>query len=385
MGNQRRDDIDTGTRDDRTISQNSSGNVPLSEGRVAPENQGSFAHTVTQPGGWYERGREDLRRRSTDRREDYGTYNRSGYTASGPQGGNIAAPTANYTAEAQPSSEANAYRGREYDSYAQPARRAEDFAFVPTQPQAYYPPTMQRTGNTRPFGTGPIYESEFRGRATDRDDDVIAREQRVGSRTSHDRDAQAYGDYGHPGGGRSAYGDMGASERATTGGFVQRAGAGLTDRVRRWRKGPSSAHDVMTRNPKCVKPSDTLQHVAQIMIDEDTGIVPVVEDGNRLIGVITDRDIVCRLIARGVDHRTAKAADAMTNDVECVTEEHSLHDILDIMSTKQVRRVPVVAKGDRLVGIISMSDVAREADVDEDLQDTFEDISSRRGFWSRLR
>ena len=75
----------------------------------------------------------------------------------------------------------------------------------------------------------------------------------------------------------------------------------------------------------------------------------------------------------------------MTDDVECVTEQDSLHDVLRLMAEHQVRRVPVVARGDRLIGIVSMADIAREADVDEELQDTFEEISSERSFWSRLR
>jgi CBS domain-containing protein len=75
----------------------------------------------------------------------------------------------------------------------------------------------------------------------------------------------------------------------------------------------------------------------------------------------------------------------MTDDVECVTEQDTLPDVLRLMSEHQIRRIPVVARGDRLVGIISMADIAREADVDEELQATFEDISSDRSFWSRLR
>lgn len=153
---------------------------------------------------------------------------------------------------------------------------------------------------------------------------------------------------------------------------------------RRWRRTPQQACDIMTRNPKTVRPSDTLQQLAQLMVDEDTGIIPVV-DGGRLVGVVTDRDIVCRALASGADMKTAKASDVMTDDVECVTERDSLEDVLRIMGEHQIRRVAVVAKDDRLVGIISMADLAREADVDERLQDTFEEISSERGFWSRMR
>jgi CBS domain-containing protein len=154
---------------------------------------------------------------------------------------------------------------------------------------------------------------------------------------------------------------------------------------RRWKRGVSRARDIMTKNPRTVRPGDSVQQVAQIMVDEDCGIVPVTESDGRLLGVITDRDIVCRLVARGIDMKEARARDVMTEDVECVTEEESLCAVLRLMSEHQVRRIPVVARDDRLMGIIAMADLAREADVDEDLQDTFEDISSERAFWSRLR
>jgi CBS domain-containing protein len=155
--------------------------------------------------------------------------------------------------------------------------------------------------------------------------------------------------------------------------------------ARRWRRGTARARDIMTRNVKAARPTDPVTHVAQIMVDEDCGIVPICEDNGRLLGVITDRDIVCRLIARGVDMREARARDVMTDEVECVTEDETLSSVLRLMSEHQVRRIPVVARGDRLLGIIAMADLAREADVDEELQDTFEDISSERSFWSRLR
>lgn len=155
-------------------------------------------------------------------------------------------------------------------------------------------------------------------------------------------------------------------------------------RPRRWRRSPQAARDVMTRNPKSVRPGDTVQQIAQLMVTEDTGIIPVVE-GGRLVGVVTDRDIVCRLVAAGTDVKMAKASDVMTTDVECVTENDSLQEVLEVMGAHQIRRVGVVAKDDRLVGIISMADLAREADVDERLQEAFEEISAERSFWSNMR
>ena len=72
----------------------------------------------------------------------------------------------------------------------------------------------------------------------------------------------------------------------------------------------------------------------------------------------------------------------MTDDVSAVTEDEPLTSVLDLMGRKQIRRVPVVDRNDRLLGIISMADIAHRADYDEDLQDAFERISSRRSFWS---
>jgi CBS domain-containing protein len=229
----------------------------------------------------------------------------------------------------------------------------------------------------------------------------------------------AYGDYGHPGEGvRQAYGDMGYGGREggrertgaargaresgdpgpldEGGGRASRDGGAARGRVhvhgprelhgaRRWRAGAECARDVMTRNPRSVTPTDPIQRVSELMIEEDTGIVPVVDGERRLLGVITDRDIVCRLVARGLDVRGARAQDVMSDQIECVTEQESLHEVLRLMAEHQVRRVPVVARGDRLVGIVAMADIAREADLDEELQETFSEISSGRSFWSRLR
>ncbi|HJR41036.1 MAG TPA: CBS domain-containing protein, partial [Gemmatimonadaceae bacterium] len=79
-----------------------------------------------------------------------------------------------------------------------------------------------------------------------------------------------------------------------------------------------------------------------------------------------------------------RVADVMTEDVEAVTPDELVRDVVDLMGDRQIRRVPVVDADDRLVGIISMADVATRADFDEDLQDALEEISARRSFWSRV-
>jgi CBS domain-containing protein len=152
----------------------------------------------------------------------------------------------------------------------------------------------------------------------------------------------------------------------------------------RWRSRPMRASDLMTADPRRVGPNASLKAIATIMLDEDCGIVPVVDEG-RLVGVVTDRDLVCRVVAHNLDQSSARARDVMSEDIASVDEQASLDDVLREMERHQVRRICVVREDDSLAGIISMADLAREADVDYELQDAFLDISSDRSFWERLR
>jgi CBS domain-containing protein len=148
-----------------------------------------------------------------------------------------------------------------------------------------------------------------------------------------------------------------------------------------WQREPLAARDVMTRNPKTVTRQSAIREAAIVMRDENCGVVPVVDGAGRLEGILTDRDIV----VRGVSHESfvqLRIEQVMTDDVSAVTEDEPLTSVLDLMGRKQIRRVPVVDRDDRLLGIISMADIANRADYDEDLQDAFERISSRRSFWS---
>ena len=147
-----------------------------------------------------------------------------------------------------------------------------------------------------------------------------------------------------------------------------------------WQREPLAARDVMTRNPRTVNRQSSIRDAAMLMRDENCGVVPVVDGAGRLEGILTDRDIVVRGLVDEVGQR--RIEDVMTDDVSAVTEDEPLTSVLDLMGRKQVRRVPVVDRNDRLLGIISMADIANRADYDEDLQDAFERISSRRSFWS---
>jgi CBS domain-containing protein len=131
--------------------------------------------------------------------------------------------------------------------------------------------------------------------------------------------------------------------------------------------------DVMTPNPRTVTPDDTIQSAARIMRDEDTGAVPVVENG-RPVGMITDRDIVVRAVADGgqVSH---SIRDIVTTGVVCVTPEMSTREANELMSEHQVRRLPVV-ENDQIVGIVSLGDLAVKEGKDRRTGDTLQEISA---------
>ncbi|MCY1030055.1 CBS domain-containing protein [Corallococcus sp. BB11-1] len=154
---------------------------------------------------------------------------------------------------------------------------------------------------------------------------------------------------------------------------------------RRWQREPLTARDIMTRAVRTARHDSTLREVAQLMKDEDCGVVPIVDGEGRLLGLVTDRDLALRAFAGGRAVDGLRAADVMTEDIEAVLPEEALHGVIDLMGRRQVRRVPVVEPDDRLVGIIALGDIASRADQDEELQDALERISSRRSFWSRLR
>jgi len=130
--------------------------------------------------------------------------------------------------------------------------------------------------------------------------------------------------------------------------------------------------EVMTRNPRTVSPDDTIQNAARIMRDEDTGAVPVVEDG-RPVGMVTDRDIVVRAVADGgLTGRSVR--DIVSTGVVCATPEMSTRDASELMREHQVRRLPVV-ENERLVGIVSLGDLAVKEGKDRRTGDTLQEIS----------
>jgi uncharacterized protein (DUF2267 family)/CBS domain-containing protein len=125
--------------------------------------------------------------------------------------------------------------------------------------------------------------------------------------------------------------------------------------------GSMKVADVMTRDVRLASPDDTLQEIAQRMAVEDVGFLPVGEN-DRLVGAITDRDVVVRAVALGWDEQSSRVRDAMTEDVKYCFEDDPIDDVMQNMSDVQVRRLPVVNRNKRLVGIVSLADAAIKYD-----------------------
>jgi CBS domain-containing protein len=134
-----------------------------------------------------------------------------------------------------------------------------------------------------------------------------------------------------------------------------------------------SVQDVMTTNPTIVVADNPVVEAARIMKEKDVGIVPVVE-GGRLVGTVTDRDIAVRVVAEGKDPHSVRVREIASTDVVTVDPQQDLDEALRLMASHQVRRLPVVEEGGKLVGIVAQADVAREAN-DKQTGELVEEIS----------
>jgi CBS domain-containing protein len=135
-----------------------------------------------------------------------------------------------------------------------------------------------------------------------------------------------------------------------------------------------SIRDLMTTNPQTVEPSTPIVEVARVMRDADVGPVPVVE-GDRLVGVVTDRDIVVRVVADGNDPSSTTVGEIMSTDLVTVDPDQPLDEALRLMAAHQVRRLPVTEEDGRPVGIVAQADIARELGDDRATGQVVEEIS----------
>jgi CBS domain-containing protein len=125
------------------------------------------------------------------------------------------------------------------------------------------------------------------------------------------------------------------------------------------------ARDVMTPDPVCCTPSTTLDEVAKLMAHNDCGEIPVVDTAEHPIGVITDRDIVCRVVAEGRNPIAYKVEDFMSQPVVTVRDNTPLEEVVHTMEKHQIRRIPVVDERGCCAGIIAQADVAWTGDEHE--------------------
>jgi CBS domain-containing protein len=266
-------------------------------------------------------------------------------------------------------------------------------------------------GEPRPREEGPEFGGPPRGRHEYDERERMRGGQRWGMRGDHDDAAQGRGDYYR----EDFYNGRRLDERDFRDEQEYGRRPPPPPRPReeygreRPRRGATRSHlrcrDIMTRDVTVAERDTTLEEVARMMRDEDTGVIPVVEPGEtdsdsvtevqrvparttstngRLVGLITDRDIVIRALADGQDARSARAEEVMTTDLHTVRPNDRVIEAIRKMGDKQVRRLPVVDREGNLRGIISMADIALETEADRELGEALEEISSGSSFWNRI-
>lgn len=132
--------------------------------------------------------------------------------------------------------------------------------------------------------------------------------------------------------------------------------------------------DIMTRDVRCVAPSDSLQQAARAMAELDVGSLPV-WDGQQLVGMVTDRDITIRGVAHGKQIDSTSVSEVMSKNVQCCYEDDQIDEVLEKMKDAQIRRVPVMGRNNQLVGMVSLGDLATKTRADDEVQETLENIS----------
>ena len=134
--------------------------------------------------------------------------------------------------------------------------------------------------------------------------------------------------------------------------------------------------DVMTRDVRTLSPNDSVVDAARCMDELNVGVIPVC-DGEKLVGMVTDRDIVVRGVAQRGELKGMKLADVMSAHVRCAKEDDDVDQVLSDMADAQIRRLPVVDGNQRLVGIVSLGDIAAKNPGDEvDVATSLGDIST---------
>ena len=140
-------------------------------------------------------------------------------------------------------------------------------------------------------------------------------------------------------------------------------------------------NEVMTKNPVCCLQNDTVLKAAELMKSENVGSIPVIENEQtqKLIGIVTDRDLTLKIVAEGRDTKSTKVDAVMTHKVVTCRAEDDLQKALDAMAEHQLRRIPIVDANNRVVGIIAQADVATRVDQPEKTAEMVKEISQAEG------
>jgi len=138
-----------------------------------------------------------------------------------------------------------------------------------------------------------------------------------------------------------------------------------------------TCENVMTKNPTCCQPSDSVMKVAQWMKRENIGSIPVIENNEtrKLVGIVTDRDLALKVIGLGSDPKTVQVDSVMTHKLVTCRPEDDIQVALDRMSEHQLRRIPIVDDEHKILGIISQADVATRVNQPEKTAEVVKDIS----------
>ena len=133
--------------------------------------------------------------------------------------------------------------------------------------------------------------------------------------------------------------------------------------------------DVMTRGAEVVRPDATLLEAANKMKSLDIGLLPVC-DGDKVIGMLTDRDITVRAIAEGLDPKQTRVREVMSKELITCLEDQDVKEAAELMQSKQIRRVPILNKDKRLVGMLSLGDLAHRTQDSKLAGKTLEEVST---------
>ena len=136
-------------------------------------------------------------------------------------------------------------------------------------------------------------------------------------------------------------------------------------------------NEVMTKNPVCCLPDDMVAKAAQLMQSENIGSIPVIENEQtqKLVGIVTDRDLALKIVAKGLDAKSTKVEAVMTRQVMTCQAGDNLQKALDAMAEHQLRRIPIVDNDNRIVGIIAQADVATRVNQPEKTAEMVKEIS----------